>query len=142
MAEILLRSMVAGDYEEAVALWSSTPGIGLNTADERENIERYLRRNADLSLAAAENGRLVAAVLCGHDGRRGYLHHLAVAPTHRGTGLGRRIVEECLRRLAGEKIERCHVFVYPDNVSGLAFWRAMGFGRRTDLVICSHEIEI
>lgn len=140
MKEVQIRTMENSDYDSALDLWRSSDGIGLNTADGRENIESYLHRNAGLSLAATDGGKLVGAVLCGHDGRRGYLHHLAVAASYRGRGIGRRLVEECARRLAAEKIERCHVFVYPDNMQGLAFWREVGFGHRSDLVICSCDI--
>ena len=141
MKELFIQSMTMDDYERTIALWSTTGGIGLNAADERDRIRCYLERNAGLSLTATLDGFLVGAVLCGHDGRRGYLHHLAVSASFRGKGIGRRLVEECLRRLADEKIDRCHVFVYPDNELGLAFWRGAGFGRRNDILICSHDIQ-
>ena len=142
MKELMIQTMSIEDYDRAVVLWSSTDGIGLNAADERERIRSYLERNTGMSLTATLNGFLAGAVLCGHDGRRGYLHHLAVSELHRGNGIGRRLVEECLKRLADEKIDRCHVFVYPDNEQGLAFWRKVGFGRRNDILICSHDITL
>lgn len=140
MERVLIRTMTDEDYDDVVSLWRATNGIGLNAADDREGICRYLDRNRGLSLAAIANAALIGAVLCGHDGRRGYLHHLAVAKSFRGEGVGRRLVLECIKRLAGENIDRCHVFVYPENEQGLAFWEKMRFGQRRDLVICSHDI--
>ena len=139
--EVLIQSMTEADYDAAVSLWSATTGIGLSAADERENIRRYLERNANLSLVAVKDGAMIGAVLCGHDGRRGYLHHLAVAASYRGKGIGRRLVAECVKRLADENIDRCHVFVFPDNEQGLAFWREVGFPKRNDILLCSHDIQ-
>ena len=140
MSEIVVRPMLPADYDQVVELWGSTEGIGLSEADECEPLCRYLRRNPELSLVATADGRLAGAVLCGHDGRRGYLHHLAVALPYRIAGTGRRLVEACLVKLGQEKIDKCHIFVYPDNEQGLAFWRQMGFARRDDIQLCSRGI--
>ena len=85
------------DYEEAAALWRAMPEIGLDDADTPERMESFLARNPGLSFVARDRGKLVGAVLCGHDGRRGYLHHLAVSPSHRGAGLGRALVDKTHR---------------------------------------------
>ncbi len=87
------------DYEEAIALWQRTEGVTLRSADSSEAVLRYLKRNPGSSFVAREHDTLVAAVLGGHDGRRGYLHHLAVAPTHRGRGIGRALAERVLTAL-------------------------------------------
>ncbi|MEX0586364.1 MAG: hypothetical protein WD176_06955, partial [Pirellulales bacterium] len=73
-----ISPMLATDYDEVVALWEATEGVGLNESDSRENIARFLARNPGLSMVARVGGQIGGAVLCGHDGRRGYLHHLAV----------------------------------------------------------------
>ncbi|KKK77844.1 hypothetical protein LCGC14_2849520, partial [marine sediment metagenome] len=90
-----------------------------------------------LSFVARDADRVVGAVLCGQDGRRGYLHHLTVAPSHRGGGLGRTLCGRCLDALRVVGIEKCHVFVFADNHDAIAFWRAAGWQRRTDLVMFS-----
>jgi N-acetylglutamate synthase len=137
---ITIRPMREADYENAVALWGTTAGVGLNEADHRENICRYLARNPELSQVAEVKGHFAGAVLCGHDGRRGYMHHLAVASDFRRNGIGQSLVEECAARLAREGIGRCHLFVYPDNEQGLMFWRRMGFEQRHDIQICSRDL--
>jgi len=126
VSEIHVAELGEGDIPEALALWAASEGVGLRGADEPAALARYLARNPGLSLAARDGRRMVGAVLCGHDGRRGYLHHLAVAASHRRRGIGRDLVERCLDGLRREGIAKCHLFVYHDNVAGQAFWRSIG----------------
>lgn len=140
MDKILIRPMREADYESAVAVWSTTDGIGLSDADSREGICRYLAHNPAMSLVAETGSELVGTLLCGHDGRRGYLHHLAVAKACRQRGVGRALVEEGVARLSREGITRCHIFVFPDNTQGLAFWNKMGFSPRRDIQLCSRNL--
>ncbi len=131
--------MTIDDYDAVSALWRASEGVGLRAADERPAIERFLERNAGLSLLAEVDGRLAAAILCGHDGRNGFLHHLAVAADFRGKGIARDLVGRCLRALAAEGITRCYAFVYTHNETGQAFWRAIGWNMRTDLSMMMHD---
>ena len=127
-----LRKMTLRDYRTVMALWRDTPGIGLDDdSDSQVAIARYLRRNPGLSFVACGDGRIVGAVLSGHDGRRGYLHHLAVAPAYRGRGVARALVSRCLQTLARRKISRCNIFVHGNNRSGLKFWKRQGWALRT-----------
>ena len=81
------------DYDQALALWKRTPGMGLSSVDERKPIEEFLALNPGLSFAAWAGGLLVGTALCGTDGRRGFLYHLAIDTAYRrqGTGLGARL---------------------------------------------------
>ncbi len=124
---IQIASLTANDYPEVRRLWESLPGIGLGYCDSEKFIPSYLARNPGLSLVARDGNRIVAAVMCGHDGRRGYLSHLAVAPSHRGQRLGRRLVEACLHKLWTEGITGCNIRVFRDNANGIAFWNHIGF---------------
>lgn len=137
-----IREMTTGDYDDAVALWNSVEGIGLDDdTDTRGKIGEYLVRNAGLSFAAYLDGRMVGVVLCGHDGRRGYLHHLAVAASCRGQGLGRALADRCMSALRDAGINKCNIFVFSDNDEGLGFWRATGWNERTDLLILQRWTE-
>jgi putative acetyltransferase len=128
------------DYAEAYALWQATPGVGLSTVDERGPIATYLQRNPGTSFVARAEGRLVGAVLCGSDGRRGYLHHLAVAVDFRRQGVGEALVDGCLAGLKAQGIEKCHLFVFAGNTLGRAFWEHVSWRLRSDLVIYSREV--
>src|SRR5271154_5438166 len=90
--------MQPDDYDEVIALWQRCEGVGLTPSDSREAVHSFLVRNPALSLVARHAGQIVGAVLCGHDGRRGYIYHLAVSPEHRQQGIGKAIVNECLSR--------------------------------------------
>ena len=128
-------------YENVMTLWKESEGIGLSGADSKENIRSYLERNPNMSLVAKDaNGTLVGAVLCGHDGRRGYIHHLAVRSDCRRQGIGQKLVEEVLNRLRAEGIQKCHLFIINDNVSGIAFWESLGWTPRTDIGVISKDI--
>jgi len=130
-----LEVLTMADYDEVRALWEATPGVGLNECDERAPLALFLERNPHLSLILREGSRIVGAVLCGHDGRRGYLHHLAVAETHRGQGGGRLLVETCLKNLAERGILKGNIFLYTHNEPGRRFWKHLGWKPRTELEV-------
>ncbi|MFQ5903472.1 MAG: GNAT family N-acetyltransferase [Candidatus Binatia bacterium] len=79
---IVIREMALQDYDEVLALWQTSEGVGLSDADLEEGVARFLDRNPGLSFVALDGEHLVGAVLCGHDGRRGYIHHLVVSKPH------------------------------------------------------------
>jgi putative acetyltransferase len=130
-----IRVFTPADYEAVIQLWRQTEGVGLGESDEREPLVAFLDRNPGLSRVAVDGTVIVGAVLCGHDGRRGYLHHLAVAKPHRKQGLGKALVELCLRDLAALGIPKCNLFLFADNHTGEAFWQHNGWTRRIDLQV-------
>lgn len=130
-----IRSMRIGDYDQLHALWMSCAGMGLNNLDDsREGIDRFLRRNPNTCFAAEADGRLVGAILAGHDGRRGYIYHTAVHPGYRRRGIARQLVEAALAALKRQGINKVALVAFSRNESGNAFWEAMGFSVRDDLV--------
>lgn len=133
---VQIDEMTAADYDDVTELWRNTEGIGLDAdTDTRERIAAYLARNPGLSYVARSGGQVVGAVLCGHDGRRGYLHHLAVAAMDRHQGIGRALVAACLAKLGQLGIRKCNIFLFSDNEAGKGFWKAVGWLERTDLRI-------
>jgi N-acetylglutamate synthase len=123
-----ITEMRLEDLTEAIALWEATEHIGLDDdVDSLEALADYLKHNPGLSFVARAHGELVGAVLCGTDGRRGYLNHLAVAASHRKQGIGRRLVDAVMAALNEMGIARCNTFVYVKNTPGLGFWRALGW---------------
>jgi N-acetylglutamate synthase len=128
------------DFDTIVALWKITPGVGLSSADRPEAIAVFLERNPATCFSAWDGERLAGTVLAGHDGRRGYLYHVAVAEQDRRKGLGSELVRRSLDVLQACGIQKCHIFVYAHNEAGLAFWRQTGWVQRNELVILSHDI--
>lgn len=135
-----ITPMTMAHYDEVIALWRVSEGIGLSDADSRENIARYLGHNAGMSFVARENGRIIGAVLCGHDGRRGYLHHLAVAAPYRRRGIGQALVGRSLEALRAAGITKCHLFLFRANPAGEAFWTSIGWKDRTEIRLMSRDI--
>jgi putative acetyltransferase len=128
---ITLREMRATDYAAVRALWEHTENIGLNESDEEAAITAFLERNIGLSAVAvaADDARIVGALLCGHDGRRGYLHHLAVAGDQRGQGLGRKLVEFAEAGLRRAGIAKVNLFVFGESDDAQSFWEHQGWRR-------------
>jgi len=130
-----IREFKIDDYDAVYALWRGTPGIGLNDIDDsREGIARYLKRNPNACFVAeAENGSVSGVIMCGHDGRRGFIYHTRVADEYRRNGVGTRLVEAALDALKAEGITKAALVVFGSNAGGNAFWEHMGFTARPDL---------
>ncbi|HTS15951.1 MAG TPA: GNAT family N-acetyltransferase [Verrucomicrobiae bacterium] len=128
-------------YDRVFALWTRSEGVGLSEADAQEGIDVYLKRNPGMSFVAMAAGELVGAVLSGHDGRRGYIHHLTVDHRWRRRAVGRRLVDSCLAALQRAGIQKCHIFIFNQNADGIAFWKSVGWIPRDDIGVISKNIE-
>jgi len=131
------RSMNIDDYDAVIALWLDSDGVSLRDADSREGIDKYLRRNPGLSFVAERDHEIVGTIMGGHDGKRGYIQHLAVNDRFRGTGIGSRLVELCLEALKSEGIAKSHVHVLRRNRPGREFWLARRWFERGEIVMYS-----
>lgn len=137
----MISVMTIHDYETLFALWRDTPNMGLRTLDDsKEGIARFLRRNPGTSFTAREDGRLVGAILCGHDGRRGYIYHTVVLPAYRGQGIGSRLVEQAVEALRSEGITRVCLNVMETNERGKGFWTGKGWEKKDFLGFYSKAI--
>jgi ribosomal protein S18 acetylase RimI-like enzyme len=126
--------MTIDDYEEVYALWNSIEGFGIRTMDDSfEGIEMFLKRNPTTSAVDVEDGKIVGAILCGHDGRRGCLYHVCVNKNYRRHGIGKKMVEFCLERLKEEKINKVSLNAFVTNKIGNAFWQRMNWTLRSDM---------
>jgi ribosomal protein S18 acetylase RimI-like enzyme len=137
---IQIREMTIADYEPIYALWLASEGIGLSDADSKEGIKHFLERNPGLSFVACDKDLIVGAALCGHDGRRGYIHHLAVAKSHRQQGIGKSLVGRCMYALMRIGISKCHLFVFGENQEAIKFWNKVGWTERVELMLMSQQL--
>lgn len=137
--DIEYREMGIEDYGAVRRLWESDPGIGLSDADSEDRIRLFLRANEGANFVAVSGERIVGSVLCGTDGRRGYLYHLIVAQDARKRGIGGRLVGLCLRGLAAKGIDKCHLFVFETNERAIEFYRNADWLERDDLRIFSKK---
>jgi ribosomal protein S18 acetylase RimI-like enzyme len=132
-----IRELGIADYDRLLALWRRSEGVVLRDADSREAIARFLAHNPGLSFVLEEDGQILGAVLGGTDGRRGYLHHLAVDAGHRRRGFGRALASRAAEALVARGIEKCHVMVLRTNAAARSFWASAGWEERADLVLMS-----
>lgn len=129
-----IRTMTIEDYDGVYALWMTIRGFAIRSVDDsREGVERFLKRNPSTSVVAEENGVIVGAILCGHDGRRGCLYHVCVREDCRMQGIGRRMVTFAMEALKAERISKVSLIAFTVNDIGNAFWNRIGWTRRMDL---------
>lgn len=138
--EIEVKEFDMSRYEEVYALWKKVFPVNTDSSYDRDKVEFFLRRNSGTSLVAELDGVIIGALLAGHDGRRGYIHHLGVLEEYRGLGIGKRLIEETEQVLRKQGIEKVHLFVFQDNEPAKAFYRRIGFTERQDIGIFSHNI--
>lgn len=130
----MVRVMTPEDYDAVYALWMSIHGFGIRSMDDsREGIEIFLKRNPTTSAVDVEDGKIVGAVLCGHDGRRGCLYHVCVSEQYRRHGIGKKMVEFCVQALQAEQINKVCLNAFVTNAVGNVFWQRMGWSNRTDM---------
>jgi ribosomal protein S18 acetylase RimI-like enzyme len=137
MTSLSIRPFTLAEYVAVRAIWESSEGIGLSAADSLEGIRKFLERNPGMSFVAAVGNKIVGAILIGHDGRRGLIHHLAVAPEHRNQGIGRALAERGLHALQEAGIEKAHLLVFTSNGEARAFWRRIGATERVEIALFS-----
>ena len=113
--------------------------MGLSNADKKENIQKFLIKNKGLSYVCRHEDKIIGTILCGHDGRRGYIYHMTVAEEHRGRGIGRRLVEISLEGLKSEGINKWHLFVLADNTIVMLFGHQRG-GTREKIFLCIQNL--
>ncbi|WP_367882824.1 GNAT family N-acetyltransferase [Comamonas testosteroni] len=133
MNQISIRPMGIGDYDSVTAMMKKTDGVTCRDAGSREATQRYLLSNPDLSFVALEGDHIVGCIMSGHNGRRGYLQHLVVLPTHRKRGIASRLVEGCLEGLERLGIHKSHIDVLQENHSAHGYWEGRGWKLRTDI---------
>ena len=131
---VILRTMVATDFEEVHALWMQINGFAIRSIDDsKEGILRFIKRNPTTSIVAVAEDHIIGYILCGHDGRQGCFYHVCVAKEYRKHGIGKAMATACMRRLQEEHINKISLVAFKDNVLGNAFWHEEGWTLREDL---------
>ncbi len=121
------REFSISDYDGALQVWQRVEGVEIAEGDDRGGVAQFLARNPGLSRVAIDGPAIVGVALCGNDGRRGHIYHLAVDPVYQGRGLGKRLLDECLDGLRRTGIQRVIILVADDNQRGAEFWKYHGW---------------
>jgi N-acetylglutamate synthase len=126
-SRIRTREFSIQDYDTVLQLWQRVEGLEVAEGDDREGVAQFIARNPGLSRVAMDGAAVIGVVMCGHDGRRGHIYHLAVDPAYRGCGLGKRLIDECLEGLRAAGVVRVIILVADDNFGGAEFWKRAGW---------------
>lgn len=135
-SDIKIREMVIDDYESVYKLWSETEGMCMrNVDDSYEGINKFIKRNPNTCFVALdEQNKIVGAVLCGNDGRRGYIYHLAVDKNYRRRGVGKHLIQNASYALRDLGIMKAALLVLHTNKEGNEFWENIGYYERYDII--------
>lgn len=126
--------MTVEDYESVYELWMSIKGFAMRSIDDsKEGVTRFIKRNPTTSAVAVMDNKIVGAILCGHDGRRGCFYHVCVKEEYRKHGIGKAMATFCMHALQDEGINKTTLIAFTSNEVGNRFWRSAGFTFRDDL---------
>ncbi|MGI5854674.1 MAG: GNAT family N-acetyltransferase [Bacillota bacterium] len=138
---MIIRKMTMEDYDAVFQLWRGIEGVGLRRLDDSPaGIAKFLERNPDTNFVAEIDHRIVGIALSGHDGRRGFLYHMAVRPEYRRQGIGKALFQEICTAMKNEGINKMGLLVFSKNQIGNAFWQSLGWQHRTDLNYCDFSL--
>jgi ribosomal protein S18 acetylase RimI-like enzyme len=135
-----IRTFRRGDEAAVVALWERC-GLTRPWNDPRKDIERKLEVQPELLLVGLVAGDIVATVMAGYDGHRGWINYLAVSPDARRRGFGRAMMLEAERRLRAVGCPKINLQVRSANASVIAFYSALGYVR-DDVVSLGLRLEV
>ncbi|MCJ7647802.1 MAG: GNAT family N-acetyltransferase [Candidatus Lokiarchaeota archaeon] len=123
-------------YENIVDLWGKS-GISVGSTDTRDEIERMLQRNPELFLIGKVDNKVIGVVMGGFDGRRGYVHHLAIDPDYQRRGFGTMIMDDILKKFRKIGVHKVHLFIEKYNKELVEFYKNLGWEMRDDLIMMS-----
>lgn len=116
----------AADSAAVIALWTAC-GLVRPWNDAQSDFAQAIEGATSTILLAREGDKIVASAMVGFDGHRGWVYYLAVEPSHRGRGLGRRMMDEAEAWLRDRHAPKIQLMVRNDNKAVIAFYEAIGF---------------
>jgi ribosomal protein S18 acetylase RimI-like enzyme len=123
---MIVRQFQPQDEDAVVSLWERCD-LTRPTNDPHKDIGRKLRVRPDLFLVGVLDGKIVACVMAGYEGHRGWLNYLAVDPTRQREGLGKGIVAEAEARLRASGCPKVNLQVRTSNRAAIAFYERIGY---------------
>jgi ribosomal protein S18 acetylase RimI-like enzyme len=121
-----IRSFDPADEADVVALWQRC-GLTRPWNDPHKDILRKCAVQPDLLLVGTIDGRIVAAVMIGYEGHRGWINYLAVDPEFQRQELGRAMMDEAERRLRALGCPKINLQVRAENTGVVEFYRHLGY---------------
>jgi len=132
-----IEKFTIDSYNQVQDLWRKA-GISVGSSDSKEELEIMLKRNPNLFLVGKRNKKIIAVVMGGFDGRRGYVHHLAIDPDFKKKGYGRMMMDNIHKIFLHMGVHKVHLFIEKDNKEVVCFYESLGWEKRDDLIIMSY----
>lgn len=121
-----IRQFAAADTGAVVALWEAC-GLVRPWNDPHKDIERKLGVQPELFLVVEDESRVIASIMIGYDGHRGWVNYLAVDPRERRKGLGRMLMQRAEAMLLERGCPKINLQVRAGNEAVLEFYRGIGY---------------
>jgi ribosomal protein S18 acetylase RimI-like enzyme len=131
-----IESFSMDQYDEIVEIWRKS-GLSIGSSDTKQQVNRMLQRNPNLFLIGRIDNIVAGVVMGGFDGRRGYVHHLAVDPKFQKRGLGRLMMKELMKRFREMGVHKVHLFIEKYNKEVISFYESLNWEIRDDLIMMS-----
>jgi ribosomal protein S18 acetylase RimI-like enzyme len=128
-----IAPIIDSDIADVVALWQAC-GLTRPWNDPASDIAHARKGPNATILIGRDDGMIVATVLVGHDGHRGWVYYLAVDPDHRHMGYGRIMMEAAERWLRERGVEKLQLLVRPDNTSVKDFYQSLGYAMQERII--------
>ncbi len=123
-----IRPFALEDYEAVLALWEDAgDGVRVGVSDTRAEVAKKLARDPELFLVAESAGELIGVLMGAWDGRRGYLHHLAIARPWRRLGVATALVAVVEEGLRARGCLKVHLLVAAQNAAALGLYGRLGY---------------
>jgi ribosomal protein S18 acetylase RimI-like enzyme len=122
-----IRAYQPADEVAVIDLWARC-GLVTPQNNPRADIARKLQVAPELFLVGTLGAEIVATVMAGYEGHRGWINYLAVAPPHQKAGHGRQLMEHAERLLRERGCPKINLLVRTSNQSVIAFYQRLGFG--------------
>lgn len=122
-----IRTYREPDEADVVALWTHIFPDARAWNQPQAYVRRKLAAQPELFLVGVSGGRVVATVLGGYDGTRGWIYHLAVAPEHRRQGFGRAMMAAAEERLRGLGCPKINLQIMRTNAGVVRFYERLGY---------------
>ncbi len=121
-----IRAFDIEDQAAVIELWQAC-ALVVPWNDPVKDIARKLKVDADLFLVGESRGEIVATVMGGYEGHRGWINYLAVSPQHQRKGYGREIMEFVEQRIQLKGCPKINLQIRGTNTQAAAFYQAIGY---------------
>lgn len=139
---IQITPMAMQHYVDVYQLWSEIDGMSLDPVDDNEqNIAQFLVHNPSLSYVALIDEKIVGALLCGFDGRRATIYHMAVAKSYRKLGIASALLSQLEQQLKARNIRKARLLAFKSNQVATEFWQKAGWQLQKELNYFSKNLD-